>query len=59
MRDYGTVPDLSYAKVLGCLAFVHKPAGSLESRATQGTVIGYAKQSISITSGTPQLIVCG
>ena len=41
----GTVPDLSYAKVLGCLAFVHKPAGSLESRATQGTVIGYVKQS--------------
>ena len=36
----GTVPDLSYVKVLSCLAFVHKPAGSLESRATQGTVKG-------------------
>jgi len=44
----GTQPDASGFKVLGCLGFVHTPAGTLEPKALQGTVVGYARKSVGL-----------
>ena len=47
----GTKPDTYRFKVLGCLGFVHTPAGTLEPKALHGTVVGYALWVASIQLG--------
>ena len=44
----GTRPTAANFKVLGCLCFVHTPSSSLDAKAYQGTVVGYARDSIGL-----------
>ena len=44
----GTRPSAASFKVLGCLCFVHTPVSSLESKTYQGTVVGYARDSVGL-----------
>ena len=39
---------LGSRKALECLGFVHTPASSLNPKAQQGTVIGYARNSVGL-----------
>ena len=41
-------PTASHFKVIGCLCFVHKPASTMEAKGVQGTVVGYAKNSVGL-----------
>ena len=44
----GTRPSAASFKVLGCLCFVHTPSSSLDAKAYQGTVVGYARDSVGL-----------
>ena len=44
----GTRPSAASFKVLGCLCFVHTPSSSLDAKVYQGTVVGYARDSIGL-----------
>jgi len=41
-------PSASHFKVIGCLCFVHKPASTMEAKGVQGSVVGYAKNSVGL-----------
>ena len=44
----GTRPSAASFKVIGCLCFVHTTSSSLESKAYQGTVVGYTRDSVGL-----------
>ena len=44
----GTRPSAASFKVIGCLCFVHTSSSSLDAKAYQGTVVGYARDSIGL-----------
>ena len=44
----GKTPTSSYSKVIGCLGYVYGPASSLKAKAAQGTVVGYARESVGL-----------
>ena len=50
----GTRPSAASFKVIGCLCFVHTSASSLDAKAYQSTVVGYARDSIVL-----RLLVAG
>ena len=41
-------PSAAQFKVNCCLFFVHKPASTMEAKGVQGTVVGYAKNSVGL-----------
>lgn len=41
-------PSAAQFKVIGCICFVHKPASTMEAKGVQGTVVGYAKNSVEL-----------
>jgi hypothetical protein len=56
------IPDVSFLRVIGCTAFVHKhkPLNVLDTRAAKGTLIGYALRTkgyrILMSSSPVQII---
>ena len=40
-------PTAAHFKVI-CLCFVHKPASTMEAKGVQGTVVGYARNSVGL-----------